>query len=53
MQDERDTIPTSDAGVPTQPGITGGVVVDFDTYRKWILKDATALDVVEKIVGFE
>ncbi len=50
---ERPTEPTSDADVTTQPGKPGGVVVDFDTYRRWALGEETARDVVEKVVGFE
>lgn len=53
MQTERDTVPTADAAVTTQPGQLGGVVVDFETYRRWVLNDAAARDVVEKVVGFE
>jgi hypothetical protein len=48
-----DTIPTTDAAKTTAPGAMGCVVVDFDLYRKWILGEATARDVVEKVVGFE
>jgi len=48
-----DTIPTDDASKTTAPNVLGGAVIDFDTYKKWILKDAAALEVVEKVVGFE
>lgn len=53
MQTDRDTAPTSDAAKSAAPGTLGGVVVDFETYRKWILGEATARDVVEKVIGFE
>ncbi len=53
MNDDHDTIPTPDAAKPVAPNELGGVVVDFETYKRWLLGDATAVDVVEKVVGFE
>lgn len=53
MQTDRDTEPTSDAAKQAAPVELGGVVVDFETYRKWILGEAAARNVVEEVIGFE
>jgi hypothetical protein len=53
MNTERPTKPTSDAAKPADPAKPGGVVIDFDTYVRWLQGDATAVDVVENAVGFE
>jgi hypothetical protein len=53
VESDRSTIPTSDAEITQRPGVVGSAVLDFETYRKWILGETTARDVVEKVVGYE